>query len=179
MRLCNVDNCENKHEAKGFCKRHYKSYIRYGDPLQVDKNEKLRIENKKKKAKTKTSKSTRKIMSRDGVCSVKGCSSHIKARGLCEMHYARNLRTGSTGSVSPVKGNVETCLVIGCSRKHSAHGYCNTHVKYYRETGSPYLPKIIKLCGVSGCNEKHWGKGMCKEHFDEWRKTLRKHGLYK
>ncbi len=32
MRLCEMEDCENKHEAKGFCVKHYIRYRRYGDP---------------------------------------------------------------------------------------------------------------------------------------------------
>jgi hypothetical protein len=32
MRTCEMENCENKHEAKGFCVTHYTRYKKYGDP---------------------------------------------------------------------------------------------------------------------------------------------------
>ncbi|WP_051567233.1 HNH endonuclease [Priestia flexa] len=36
MRICTIDSCNNKHEAKGFCKKHYRSYLEYGDALYVE-----------------------------------------------------------------------------------------------------------------------------------------------
>lgn len=33
MKFCSVDGCENKHEAKGYCKKHYRTFKKYGDPL--------------------------------------------------------------------------------------------------------------------------------------------------
>lgn len=33
-----MDGCNEKHEAKGYCKRHYRSYYKYGDPLYIEKN---------------------------------------------------------------------------------------------------------------------------------------------
>ena len=33
MRVCEVDNCNAKHEAKGYCNKHYKRYKTHGDPL--------------------------------------------------------------------------------------------------------------------------------------------------
>lgn len=31
MRTCAVDGCDNKHSAKGFCRKHYTRFIRYGN----------------------------------------------------------------------------------------------------------------------------------------------------
>ncbi|MBD1379153.1 HNH endonuclease [Metabacillus arenae] len=38
MKICSIEGCNEKHEAKGYCKRHYRSFHKYGDPLQVEKN---------------------------------------------------------------------------------------------------------------------------------------------
>ena len=38
MKKCTVESCEEKHEAKGYCKRHYRSYYKYGDPLYIENN---------------------------------------------------------------------------------------------------------------------------------------------
>ena len=32
QRLCKIEGCEGRYEAKGFCIKHYKRYKRYGDP---------------------------------------------------------------------------------------------------------------------------------------------------
>lgn len=37
MRLCSVEGCTNKHEAKGCCKKHYRKFRKYGDPLYESK----------------------------------------------------------------------------------------------------------------------------------------------
>jgi hypothetical protein len=42
MRLCSVGNCDRKHYTKGFCTKHYKQFINYGEILKrtkYDKNE--------------------------------------------------------------------------------------------------------------------------------------------
>lgn len=38
MRVCSIEGCNEKHEAKGYCKRHYRSYYKYDDPLQIERN---------------------------------------------------------------------------------------------------------------------------------------------
>ena len=35
MRICKIEGCENKHEAKGYCNKHYLRIWRYGDPLFI------------------------------------------------------------------------------------------------------------------------------------------------
>lgn len=169
MRLCNVENCNKKHEARGYCKSHYKSYMRYGNPLQVDINRELR----KQKAELQKSKPRKTRQSRDGVCSVENCNKPIKSRRLCEKHYARMRRNNTLEISSIERGKVKTCLAVGCDRPHKTHGYCETHYKNYRHTGSPHLPKVIKYCGVKGCNNKHDAKGLCSNHYRLWRKNLK------
>ena len=33
MKTCNVEGCEKRHEARGFCKMHWKRWRKHGDPL--------------------------------------------------------------------------------------------------------------------------------------------------
>ena len=35
VKICSVARCNNKHDAKGFCKKHYARWHQYGDPLFV------------------------------------------------------------------------------------------------------------------------------------------------
>jgi len=39
--MCSVKGCKGKHDAKGFCKKHYAKWHRYGDPLFVLSPEEL------------------------------------------------------------------------------------------------------------------------------------------
>ena len=32
MKLCKMKECENKHKAKGWCRKHYERWLKYGDP---------------------------------------------------------------------------------------------------------------------------------------------------
>lgn len=34
-KICSVDECKEKHRAKGFCAKHYAKWIRYGNPLHI------------------------------------------------------------------------------------------------------------------------------------------------
>ena len=35
MKTCSIEDCDKKHYAKGWCKKHYKRWHKYGDPLFV------------------------------------------------------------------------------------------------------------------------------------------------
>lgn len=184
MRLCSIEGCKRKHEAKGYCKRHYKSFVRHGNPIQVDINDEERRV-KKESAKFNENLTTRGTvrwaMTREGICSVEGCVESVKSRGLCEKHYSRKRRLGSVKL--PKRANKQPrrtpnqCLVIGCERRHYQSGYCNTHVRNKRELGTPYRAKIIRLCGVKGCNKNHLAKGLCSKHYNDWQRILEDNGM--
>jgi len=42
VRLCSVENCQNRHFGKGFCAKHYQKWRRYGNPIYVFDPEKRR-----------------------------------------------------------------------------------------------------------------------------------------
>ena len=62
MRKCKVDGCEGKHYSKGYCKRHYQQFKKYGEDLLPPKEAK---------------------------CSVDGCNNKHKAKGYCNKHYSQ------------------------------------------------------------------------------------------
>lgn len=37
MRTCSIEDCPYPHEARGFCKKHYRRWRVHGDPLVVGK----------------------------------------------------------------------------------------------------------------------------------------------
>lgn len=101
MKVCSISWCDSNHEAHDYCKRHYKSLIKYGNPLQVDINQAIkRIETEKKPE-------PRPMLSREGVCSADGCEGPIKAKRLCEKHYARLRRYKELKPIPNPKCSIE------------------------------------------------------------------------
>lgn len=176
MKICNVEYCNRKHEARGYCKNHYKSFMKYGNPLYVDEMKKLEEEKRLKKKIEKQNKN--KQYSTKGTCNIDGCTSPIKAKLMCDMHYSRKRRNG-TIETTRKKIVVENgkCLVIGCNNSHRRNGLCTTHLSYERLYGTPYLFKIIKQCGVKGCDGEHLAKGLCNKHYREWSIIKDEYGL--
>ena len=69
---CDLDGCNQPHEAKGYCRTHYNRLRRYGDPLKspgLDKQKQT--------------------------CEVEGCTFSHHARGYCQTHYSRWVKTGN------------------------------------------------------------------------------------
>lgn len=78
-------------------------------------------------------------------CTVEGCTKDTSrmVRGMCVMHYARWLRTGSAGEAEarnnrPVpKSATDTCRVDGCDNSFHCQGYCELHYARVRRLGDP------------------------------------------
>lgn len=65
---CTIDGCNNRHEARGYCSKHYKRWQVHGN-----------VETKLKPIRGK----------KVEICSVDNCDKSHVAKGLCIMHYTR------------------------------------------------------------------------------------------
>ena len=68
VRMCSIEGCGKPHEAKGYCKSHYRKFRQYGDPLA---------------GRTKRP---------SGPCQVEGCGEAARRWGYCAPH-SRQFRT--------------------------------------------------------------------------------------
>jgi hypothetical protein len=76
---CAITVCDNRVEAKGYCRSHYKSWKKYGDPLVAKQKEaKNYIETLYK---TPIEYATR--------CSIEDCDTRHFAKSYCQKHYQR------------------------------------------------------------------------------------------
>lgn len=72
-------------------------------------------------------------------CISEGCDSPRFGHGLCQKHYHRKRRTGTTADPVPVAYS-QPCMVLGCESligARGAKGMCPTHYQRVRATGSP------------------------------------------
>jgi len=72
-RICAVDGCERPFCAKGYCRKHWKAWHTYGDPLFRQRAEAIPI-------------------AEGQVCPVDGCGRPVQKQGLCGGHYMRRRR---------------------------------------------------------------------------------------
>lgn len=110
-------------------------------------------------------------------CEIKDCNKSQKARNLCDMHYARWLRTGTLVTKQVERGSISVCIVPECNLPHCAHGLCKMHYKRLNDNNSPFTPKIIKTCGWFNCDKPHSAKGLCSTHYSKWQIILESHSL--
>jgi hypothetical protein len=72
----------------------------------------------------------------DKTCSVDDCEKKLYAKGLCNMHYNRQKRTGSVEG-RKVQSN---CDFPGCDRGHYGKGLCEGHYTQHIRKGQPLAP---------------------------------------
>lgn len=66
---CSIKDCAGSHVARGYCRRHYASWQKYGDPLKARRHA-------------------------GGECLVGSCARPVASFELCTLHYQRKRRTG-------------------------------------------------------------------------------------
>lgn len=73
-------------------------------------------------------------------CAVEQCDRSSRARGWCQMHYARWQKWGSTAERERPKPTPKgPCTVDGCEKPQLSRGWCRTHYTRWYETGSVEL----------------------------------------
>jgi hypothetical protein len=75
------------------------------------------------------------------ICAAQGCERPAHARGLCTMHYQRELK------IHPEL----TCSIEGCERRAVGRGWCSMHWQRWQRHGTPYMSKQTVL-------ERFWSK---------------------
>lgn len=154
MNICSVSACPWEATENGFCSRHSVMALP-----------------KKPVSEPKPARTSQR--SSDRVCSVEGCEKKIVARKLCNLHYYRLLRTGTTG-LRP--RNSSPCSLPECERQVYARGVCQPHytkVKKKESSSSPVLSEIASLvdlssppttCVIYSCASPHFSSGLCRTH---------------
>lgn len=112
-------------------------------------------------------------------CSVNGCDRAVYARGVCEAHYRRRLRTGSVDAERPV-GSIpkpKQCMVAACTNTSTERGLCHGHYLRLIRSGDvlsdrPLSRQVNGVCIVDGCTNRATARGLCGTH--RYRKS--KHG---
>lgn len=152
-RTCDIEGCENKHEARGLCSKHYLRWKRHGDPHKI----------------------TRQIYGPSATCYVEGCEGKSSSRNLCRKHYTRWQRYGdplTTKRVQKYEASA-VCAVDGCADKPLAQGWCSSHYQRWIKYGNPLETKLQRyesgtVCSVDGCSSVVLSRGWCGKHWKRW-----------
>lgn len=109
MRVCSIEGCNRKHEAKGLCSFHY---------LQQYKGRKITLN------------PTKQRMKGDEICLFEGCEKKAKSFGYCNTHYFQLYRNTE---LKPIRKGKQKCKIEGCDEFCYAHGFCLKHYNLTEE----------------------------------------------
>jgi hypothetical protein len=113
---CSVKGCRGKHRCHGYCSKHYRRFLRHGDPLGG------------RPADT----------GHPGeACAVVDCKRLTHARGYCDAHYRRWRKYGDPLGGRPVR----ICVVEECNVVAYGRGYCKLHYRRWLAHGDPLKTK--------------------------------------
>ncbi|MBD1382684.1 hypothetical protein [Metabacillus arenae] len=163
-RICEIEGCQDKHFAKGYCKKHYQRYRRHGDPLYT-KNFKYKQER------------TRLLTSAE--CIIEGCNNNVYVKRICYNHYSQLNNQSSLEHLNTEnylngeKKELKLCLAFGCKKYEVIGSYCLEHHQLFKKYGSPYVAKTIVYCGINKCKKTHHKKGLCDKHYDLLKETIK------
>lgn len=107
----------------------------------------------------------------DRTCSIEGCGSPHKSKGLCGMHYARLIRTGSPGPAGRKNFPAPPeCTADGCTAPPRTKGLCGTHYSRFLTHGDPNVGAFTPrgTCTIPGCGKPHYARGYCETHYGRW-----------
>lgn len=96
------------------------------------------------------------------MCSISGCERKKRSRGMCAVHYNKNLREGNF-SKSEKHNHGEVCSFDSCNGKYLCKGFCERHYKIFKKHGYikltykdiPVIERFKARCikKASGCIE--------------------------
>ncbi len=78
-------------------------------------------------------------------CSIEGCERPHYAHSLCNAHWQRIRRSGTTRPQDAILPSVmfDSCTVPNCERPHYAKGFCEAHLYRYQKYGDPLPNRAI------------------------------------
>lgn len=105
-------------------------------------------------------------------CVLWDCDKPHYGYGLCNMHYQRLRKTGTTEQ--KVK-KPSFCNVDGCDNELKpphGRGMCTKHYTKWRRHGDPLYEapryKYDRTCSIDGCDEEFFARGWCARHYTRW-----------
>ncbi len=130
MRICEIENCESKNHALGFCRNHHYRFKKYGDPLKLSAP-----------------------YNHGQTCSIERCNEKYYALGYCGNHYKKFKLYGDPLFVhNPAEYHSDICSIPGCDKKRTSRGYCQTHYNRVLKYGDP-LHTEIEMHSMHGTPE--------------------------
>lgn len=107
-------------------------------------------------------------------CSVPECDRAHFGRDLCNMHYLRWRKSGTT---DPAPKTVSYCKVEECGRQLTppyGRGMCGLHYNRWKRHGDPHYVRQsvtgVAACSISACGKPVLARGWCAAHWTRWKR---------
>ncbi len=137
-KICSVEGCNLKHYCKGYCNKHYYQVKRHGC-IQTQEDISRRLSEASKR---------RERVNAGKMCSIDGCESPAKTKGMCNRHYQQTFHHGRLlsneecdRSKRAFKGYL--CSIEGCDKPRSSKGYCGRHYMHIKRYGRVLIDEEI------------------------------------
>lgn len=113
-------------------------------------------------------------------CNDADCTAPVLARGLCQLHYYRHLKSGQLERLELQTNKGLVCSIDGCTRGADAKTWCKLHYERARRLGSPTAvgvgqgrrPKLYEgPCEVEGCGRVASTRRLCTLHYGRLQTT--------
>jgi hypothetical protein len=104
------------------------------------------------------------------LCAVEDCTTPVKSKGWCGLHYTRWYRHGDP-LVTLTPPRFPVCVVDGCEGPHSARGLCAMHYRRALRHGDPLVekpkgrPARSVVCLAGDCARRVVSLGYCSLHY--------------
>lgn len=117
-----------------------------------------------------------------GVCVIDGCERNRVAKGICNTHYHRLIRTGTTdpspkAAAQQAKWAGATCKANDCGREIESRGLCGMHYMRWLRTGG--TERTLRLPAEtpeeSAARRKEWKRTHYQRHKEEIKARVRRY----
>lgn len=115
--ICSIEECDNKHYSRGYCRKHYERLRRHGNPYWTEKK--------------------REVFEK---CQSKDCDRAHFAKGFCVKHYTRLRKNGHHKRIfkqQPDRYKGVKCKIYNCQNVNLVYGYCSKHYQRFLKFGFP------------------------------------------